>query len=74
MSFISRNSKYLEILPDGTFIFTKSLPLKKKEKILFIYKSLNETSLWNKQIRNGKTIVFELENTEVSSYRNKFKN
>lgn len=74
MSFISRNSKYLEILSDGTFIFTKSLPLKKKEKILFIYKSLNETSLWNKQIRNGKTIVFELENTEVFSYRNKFKN
>jgi len=71
MAFTIRTFKYLDILPDGSFIFSKNLPLKNKKRIFILLKSLNESAFWSKNI--NKIQVSELENFEVLNFRNKFK-
>lgn len=71
MSNKLKTQKSILILPNGCFVFSKSVCFKDLKNYVVYNINLDNSSIWIKKQDNDNTIIKE--NIELFGYRNKFK-
>jgi len=71
MSNKLKTQKFISILPNGCFVFSKSVSFKNLKNYTVYNINLDNSSIWIKNQTNNNTMIEE--NIELFGYRNKFK-